>query len=304
MSVNKPVLEKMRAIQGDRLIQFYRVEIPQNGYDEKHYECTVHSTLSPDSRQPISEIDSKIGFSVSKTLQEKEYTAIFSIHSTEIACSNPEVQKLLEVSQLLAVPTKETVCLLNSNGKIKKILNTGHIYKKWNEVFNLLQQQSTDAIFLDKLSDTGHREFRHIIDGIEKTHLYNMFFFPLFSEQFVYGSGSETFYFTEDSHLMKGTVLYFHVLLSSLEIVDDIVTFNLTGHAVNGNELFSKLKGEFASIMNEHSKYEVNMSLQYTVDAVKGYPVHIMSKLKERVTGTICYEQTMEIKEMQANLSR
>ena len=293
----KPVLKNMSAVQGGKIIHYYDVKIPQNEYREKYFECSIDTVFSPENQQPVSEIHSLLKFSVLKKEVGNAFQTRFIIHSTDVSGTNQEVFKLLDLNQLLSIPTKEIVCLLNSNGSIKEVLNTDQIHKKWKEVFEMLKRKTTDEQFLTKISDTGEKEFSNPMSGIEKTQLYNLFFFPLFNRQFEYGKTS-VFQIMEASHLLNEQTLDVSLLEKYLKIDNSYVNFHFDGSILNSKELFSKSKKIFGNLLNQNSTYKGEMSVEYQLNAEYGYPILIKSKLREMLVGAFLYEQKMEIKEI------
>lgn len=295
MPKNKPVLESMPAVQGGKKIQYYNVKIPQNEYGEKEFECSINTVFARENQHPVSEIDSKIKFSVSKTEYGNGFRARFNIHSADVTGSNQEVLKLLDLNQLLSMPTKKIDCLLNATGKIKEILNAEQIHQKWKDVFGKLKRETTDEQFLMKVSDAGEKEFSNPISGIEKTQLYNLFFFPLFNKPFTYGTASK-FNMMETSHLLNEQILDIGLSEKHLKIDRFYVTLCLEGSVLNDKDLFMESKKIFGSLLNQNSTYKGDISIKYQIDAENGYPVSIQSVLKESLTGVFFYEQKLEIK--------
>ena len=294
MPKNKPEIYNTPAVQDGKKIQYYDVKIPQNEYQETFFECSIDTVFAQENQPPVSEISSKIKFSVSKTEQGGSYQARFTIHSTDVSGTNQEVLKLLDLNQLISTPTKDIYCSLDSKGKIKEILNTGQIYKKWKDVFEILKRESEDENFLLKVWETGEKEFSNPKSGIEKTQLYNLFFFPLFNTQFTFGNTSK-FNMEETSHLLNEQILDICLSEKRLEIDNLKIVLYFDGNVLNDKELFETSKKLFGNILNPNSMYKGNISVEYHLDAENGYPALIKSKLRESLVGTFFYEQKIEI---------
>jgi hypothetical protein len=294
--MNKPVLENITVLQDGKSVQYCSVEIPQNEYKEKHYQCLMDTVFTPEYQQPVSEAHSKIRFSATKTAQGKDFQARFHILSTDVSGNNQEVLKLLDLTQLLSVPTQEIVCLLNSNGEIKKVLNTEQIYRKWEEVFETIKQGSTDEQFIDRISEKGRQAFSNPMADIEKTQLYNLFFFPLFHKQFNSGK-TALFNIPETSHLLQEKIIEIELKEKTMETDCNNVIFHFEGNALNDRELFLESKKIFESILSQDAMYHACLSVQYNINAEYGYPVFILSELKETLVGLFSYKQKLEIRE-------
>jgi hypothetical protein len=296
MPQNKPLIENFPAMQDGKRIQYYNIKIPQNIYAEKHYECITDAVFIKNNLQALSEIHSKIEFCVSKTEYGKDFSATFNIRSTNISGTNSEAMKLLDLNQLLAVPTKETVCLLNKNGGIKEILNTDKIYAKWQNLFTVLKQEIKDENLIRKILETGNMEFSNPLSGIKKTQLYNLFFLSLFNKQ-ISCNQPVSINMQEASHLLNGQTSDFQLSEKKVEISHFNINLTLDGSISNCKELCLAAQKTFRDLLPQNTAYNGNMSIEYCINAEYGYPVFIKSKLKESLSDVLVYEQTLEVRE-------
>lgn len=284
--------------QGGKLVDYYRLSIPQNSYRGKVFECRTQSKLAKKGSPPMTEVASYMKLTVDKVVEDKKVISRLNILSSEVDSTNKETMEFANLIKLMSTPTQRVDVRLDKTGKIHEIINARYIYDRWIEVYNILRKEFTDENFLQGLREQGNNDYTNLKETIGRILLYNIFYLPVFDDEYKFGK-NKSYELAITSNVLNSEKVDIVLRDKEIKINNPNLCLTLIGQARNGDHIAKKAMQTYASLLEGHkTDYEFEINVKYEIDMFDGCPNNIEVYFKENLTDLFFYEQTMTIKEV------
>lgn len=281
--------------ENNKVSDQYTLTLSHAPYSKHIYSYVSYAKIGrPDGTNTLSDITSKVNFSLEKKLNGKNWEVNLEILNTFINDMNPEGQKIAEMGKLFAIPISHLILRLARSGEVDSVLNKNEIAYKWEDLYTNITKDVVDNDFKNKLRQAGDNDYLNPNNTIKSSFLYSVLFFPIFNKEYN-ERRKDVVVFIDKSKLLQNEPLQY-VLENKMEYLNkDVIAFHYRGKD-SSKSLFKKAHKIYKGIVPEEGKFYQTLDILYYANIENGLPLFIKTQCVEIVENSISYIHNSEIK--------
>lgn len=273
----------------------YSLMLSHAPYSKHIYSYVSYAKIgSPDGTNTLSDITSKVNFSLEKKLNGKNWEVNFEILNTFINDMNPEGQKIAEMGKLFATPISHLILKLTRNGEIDSVQNKGEIAYRWEDLYRNIVKDAINNDLKNKLRQAGDNDYLNPNITIKSSFLHSILFFPIFNKEYN-DRKKDIVTFCDKSKLLQNEQLRYNLENDIKYLNKDVIAFHYKGED-SSKSLYKKAHKIYKGIVPEEGTFFQTLDIFYYVNIQNGLPLLIKTQCTEIVENSISYIHTSEIK--------
>jgi hypothetical protein len=303
MKYDKTFIDIANESVSGQLPGYFKIILVQESSKRLMYSYNSNIKFSrAGSLEILSNLTSKVMFSVEKIIKDNKYYAKFEIIDSTLNDINQQAKQMAEISKLYAIPTNKLIINLDEKGIVSDIINKKEIYDKWQELYRSIESDLIKQDIEDKekqLNDikiTGNSDFSHPLQMIQSSFLHSIFFFPIYNIEYKTGDKRKYVNFTDASRLLQVKKID-HSLERNIIYVDkNRIVLNHKSNLIDEDSLLKESRKLYKDIMPKKCRFESSLNVFHDISLKHSIPLNINIEYSETITDTLKYVQTSEIK--------
>jgi hypothetical protein len=295
MKYNKTFVDIANKSSNGKLPGYFKVVLVQSEFNKLMYSYSSNIQIKRDgSPQQLSNITSKVIFSVQKKIQADGIYAIFETIDSHIEDTNLQGKKMGEIGKLFAIPIHRLVLKLDEKGEIKDVINKQEIIQKWEKLFAEITE-GMDEKFKETVKKEGDADFYNPYKSIKGSFLHTVFFLPVFLRE--YTTGKKDCLSIEDKSKLLNNTPIMHYLDNKIDYVDENnLTCSYHADSTDKDDMLKKARKIYKELVPKESAFSQSLDIICHFSLTHNLPLHIETRCDERISNALQYIHVAEIK--------